>query len=58
MSHDLRMIGRKLPCSHKLITWRESSPAVYCLKWSKVERQVLHAIRAAVVEINTGRHFS
>lgn len=45
-----------LPCTDKLITRGESSPAVDGLKRAKVERQIFHAVGATVVEINTGGH--
>lgn len=47
-----------LPCTHKLVTGRESSPSVNGLERAKVERQIFHAVGAAVVEVDTRGNFS
>lgn len=47
-----------LPCTHKLVTGRESSPSVNGLERAKIERQIFHAVGATVVEIDTRGNFS
>lgn len=49
---------RMLPCTHKLVTGRESSPSVNGLERAKIERQIFHTVGATVVEIDTRGNFS